>query len=436
RGGMGIVYKARQKSLNRTVALKVLPFAATMDPRKIRRFQNEAQAAAGLHHTNIVPVYCVGCEGGVHYYAMQYIEGRDLASVIAQLRAQEAGRKVPDPETAETVVAAGQPAARPAGDTRALAGLSTERSTKSREHFRTVARLGIQAAEALDHAHQMGIVHRDVKPANLLVDADGRLWVTDFGLAQMQSDVRLTMTGALIGTLRYMSPEQALGNQGLVDHRTDVYSLGATLYELLTLEPAFTGKDREEILRQIAFEEAPRPRRINKAIPGDLETIVLKALEKHPTERYTTAQEIADDLRRFVEDRPIQARRPSLVRRGGKRGGAARARRGAGAGAGDGVVGGDGVAGAAGVYRRQCLVVGAEADGSRDGSTGGPARGGTLAARGEMVGGPQRGPACARGSPWLWGRRGAPAAGRSVGQGSGDGPAAGRGEAADDGWEG
>jgi tetratricopeptide (TPR) repeat protein len=178
-----------------------------------------------------------------------------------------------------------------------------------------VARLGIQAAEALDHAHQQGIVHRDVKPANLLVDADGRLWVTDFGLAQFQTDAGVTMTGDLVGTIRYMSPEQALAKRVVVDHRTDIYSLGVTLYELLTLEPAFRGGDRQELLRQIAFEEPRRPRLCNKAIPRELETILLKAIEKNPADRYGTAQEMADDLERFVKDEPIRARRPSLARR-------------------------------------------------------------------------------------------------------------------------
>jgi Flp pilus assembly protein TadD len=196
--------------------------------------------------------------------------------------------------------------------------LSTQRSTKSSEYFRTVARLGIQAAEALDYAHQMGIVHRDVKPANLLVDAAGRLWVTDFGLAQILSDTRLTMTGDLVGTLRYMSPEQALAKRVVVDHRTDIYSLGATLYELLTLEPAFTGGDRQELLRQIAFDEPRRPRRLNRAIPQELETIVVKAMERNPVDRYATAQEFAADLRNVLEDRPIRAKRPSLRQRVGR----------------------------------------------------------------------------------------------------------------------
>jgi tetratricopeptide (TPR) repeat protein len=181
-----------------------------------------------------------------------------------------------------------------------------------------VAEWGIQAAEALDCAHSLGVVHRDVKPANLLVDPAARLWVTDFGLAQVQSDARLTMTGDLVGTLRYMSPEQALAKRKLVDHRTDIYSLGATLYELLTLQPVLGGCDRQELLRQIAFEEPVSPRRLNGAVPAELETIVLKALEKDPVERYATAKELADDLRCFLDGRLIRARRATLWQRARK----------------------------------------------------------------------------------------------------------------------
>jgi serine/threonine protein kinase/Flp pilus assembly protein TadD len=312
RGGMGVVYEAEQVSLGRRVALKVLPFAATMDPRQLQRFHNEARAAASLDHPHIVHVHAVGCERGVHYYAMQFIEGQTLAALIADLR-QRSGRPAPTEEQPTTPHRPGQPA--PAADTASRAAASTERTRLDRAHYRRVAELGVQAAEALDHAHALGIVHRDVKPANLLVDARGGLWVTDFGLAHIQSDARLTMTGDLVGTLRYMSPEQALAKRVVVDHRTDVYSLGATLYELLTLEPAFTGNDRQDLLRQIAFEEPRPPRRVNRTIPAELETIVLKAMEKNPAERYATARELADDLRRYLADEPIRARPAGAGRR-------------------------------------------------------------------------------------------------------------------------
>jgi tetratricopeptide (TPR) repeat protein len=311
RGGMGVVYEAEQVSLGRRVALKVLPFAATMDPRRLQRFHNEARAAASLDHPHIVHVHAVGCERAVHFYAMQFIEGQTLATLIADL-GRAGGQPVgpSDQPTSPYVLGQALPA-----DTAPKAAVSTERAPRDRAHFRRMAELGIQAAEALDYAHTLGIVHRDVKPANLLVDGRGSLWVTDFGLAHIQSDARLTMTGDLVGTLRYMSPEQALAKRVVLDHRTDVYSLGATLYELLTLEPAFTGSDRQELLRQIALEESKPPRRINREIPEELETIVLKAMEKNPADRYSTAKELAEDLRRFLADEPIQAKPAGITRR-------------------------------------------------------------------------------------------------------------------------
>jgi serine/threonine protein kinase/Tfp pilus assembly protein PilF len=336
RGGMGIVYEAEQISLGRRVALKVLPFATTLDAKQLQRFKNEAQAAAHLHHTHIVPVYAVGTDRGVHYYAMQFIEGQTLAAVIAALRRQAGlGPVAPTPpgDTSGSWPAPEPPdfrlpdpadvreAAQGTGVdtvTEPQAALATLRSTKGPAFFQTAAQLGVQAAEALEHAHQAGVVHRDVKPANLLVDGRGHLWVTDFGLARYGGEPGLTRTGDLVGTLHYMSPEQALGKRFLVDPRTDVYALGATLYELLTLEPAYAGRDREELLRQIAFEEPRLPRRLNRAIPAELETIVLKAMGKSLEERYATAQELADDLRRFLEDKPIKARRPTLRARAAK----------------------------------------------------------------------------------------------------------------------
>jgi serine/threonine protein kinase/Flp pilus assembly protein TadD len=314
RGGMGIVYEATQISLNRAVALKVLPFAATMDPRQLQRFKHEAQAAAMLHHPHIVPVFGVGCERGVHYYAMQLIEGRSLATIIEELKPATNERPVdasadhsPTPTHTHT----------PTPETAPVAALSTKKSKskKDKGYFRATVERIAQAADALEYAHSMGVVHRDVKPANLLLDDAGQLWVTDFGLAKLDTAAGMTVSGDLIGTLRYMSPEQALARHGLVDHRTDVYSLGATLYELLTLRPVFDGKDKHEILKQIAFEEPVALRKLDKSIPAELETITLKALAKNPEERYATAGELAEDLRRYCEDKPIRARRPTVRQR-------------------------------------------------------------------------------------------------------------------------
>ncbi len=280
RGGMGVVYEAEQVPLGRRVALKVLPFAAAIDPKQRQRFQIEAQAAAQLHHPHIVPVFGVGCAHGIHYYAMQFVDGRSLAAIIAELRASRESRTEQD-----------------------------------RAYCLNVARLGAEAADALEHAHGLGILHRDIKPANLLIDPDGALWVTDFGLARFPSDLSLTHTGDLVGTLRYMSPEQAQARGGVVDQRTDIYALGVTLYELLTLQPAFAGQDHQELLRQIALDEPVSPRRLNPAVPRDLETIILKAIAKDPSSRYTSAEELAADLRRFMDDQPILARRPGVLER-------------------------------------------------------------------------------------------------------------------------
>jgi serine/threonine-protein kinase len=318
RGGMGVVYEAIQISLNRRVALKVLPFASALDPQQLRRFQTEALAAAQLHHTNIVAVYSVGNERGVHYYAMQFIDGKTLADVIGELRALQ-GPDAPDEATElkpSPLAGDGGPEGRMRGSLHPQERRSKSPSPPSpgtRAFFRTVATLGIQAAEALDHAHKLGIIHRDIKPANLLLDDACTLWITDFGLARFQEDHGLTMTGDVLGTLRYMSPEQALAKRGYLDHRTDIYSLGVTLYELLTLQPAIEGSDRQELLRSIAQEEPIAPRKHNPTIPRELETIVLKAMTKEPAHRYTTAQELADDLRRFQEHRPIHARRSPSV---------------------------------------------------------------------------------------------------------------------------
>ncbi|MCG8649126.1 MAG: protein kinase [Pirellulales bacterium] len=274
RGGMGVVYRARQISLNRTVAIKLLPFAAVLNARQIARFKNEAQAAAQLHHPNIVPVFNVGSERGVHYYTMQFIDGQSLDDLIEQQKSEGVR-----PDLAATITA------------------------------------GIEAAEALHTAHQFGVVHRDIKPSNLILDREGKLWVTDFGLARCQRDVTLTKTGDVVGTMRYMSPEQARGEAAIVDGRTDVYSLGATLYEMLCLEPAFQGGDAPGILRNIDERSAKPLRSLRGDLPRDLETVIAKAMSKTRDGRYETAAEFAEDLRRILAGKPTVARPPTIIDR-------------------------------------------------------------------------------------------------------------------------
>ncbi len=314
RGGMGVVYEAEQISLRRRVALKILPFAAAIDPRRLQRFKTEALTAAHVQHEKIVPVHAVGCERGVHYYAMQFIEGQSLAALIGELRRlrdEEAPRPAPDKEVDDELPTSSSGLEA----TRAATTISRERASDRRRYFDRTAGLGRQAALALEQAHQGGIVHRDVKPGNLLLDLRGQLWVTDFGLAQVTGEPGLTITGELLGTLRYASPEQILARRGIVDHRSDVYSLGATLYELLTLRPPFEGRDRNALIRQIAEDDPTPPCGLDRTIPPELETIVLKALRKDPADRYGTSQELADDLQRFLDGRPILAQRPTPAER-------------------------------------------------------------------------------------------------------------------------
>jgi serine/threonine protein kinase len=344
RGGMGIVYEATQLSLRRSVALKILPFAAVLDKQQVARFRNEAQAAASLHHPHIVPVFAVGCERGVHYYSMQLIDGRTLDQVFNELlpnqrpargsRAkriaridlvniqnqttldapkvpiEETPRPLPDPPTDRSNS--------PANNSTQVAftsQASTVQSIRSRSYVHDTVESIICVAEALDFAHHQGVVHRDIKPSNLLVDSTGKIWVADFGLARIRGVGNLTAAGKVVGTARYMSPEQISGLPQEVDHRTDIYSLGITLYELLTLQPAFEAANRELLFKVIECAEPVSPRRLNPAVAIDLETIVLKAIAKNKSERYATAGEMAADMRRFLEGKPTLARRPTPVDR-------------------------------------------------------------------------------------------------------------------------
>jgi tetratricopeptide (TPR) repeat protein/tRNA A-37 threonylcarbamoyl transferase component Bud32 len=277
RGGMGIVYEAVQESLSRHVALKVIPHHSLLDAKRRQRFQREAQAVAQLHHTNIVPIFAVGEHDGLPYYAMQYIRGSGLDAQLEGWRA--------------------------------------DGSHRGRDHWRFVARVGVQAAEALQYAHDQGILHRDIKPANLLVDEHDVVWITDFGLAKLLGREDLTNSGDVIGTLRYLAPEAL---RGQTDRRSDVYSLGLTLYELLTLQQPFGDLSPSELLRCVTEEQPTRPRKLDGTIPLDLETIVLKATAREPEHRYAAADEMADDLRSYLDDRPIRARRANPFERLGR----------------------------------------------------------------------------------------------------------------------
>jgi eukaryotic-like serine/threonine-protein kinase len=417
RGGMGVVYEAEQISLGRRVALKVLPRHVSGDRMIQERFRREARAAARLHHTNIVPVYEVGQDRDVRFYAMQFIQGQGLEAVITELRrlrdrsghepkikapsmvgfpppSGEHSRRRIEPQAPNeaaqvspvlhSILTGGfdpggrrQDMEEPSQSTLAraaigglttLAGTGMERkidgldrarartelegepsgatyrqiqaqlpkssavsspvpssssailpggtqlsSVESGRHafFRSLAHIGRQVALGLAYAHTRGIVHRDIKPSNLLLDTEGVVWITDFGLAK-GDDEGLTQSGDILGTIRYMAPERFRGEG---DARADVYALGLTLYELITLRSGFSASDRLELIEQIKNEEPVRPRAIDGRIPRDLETIVLKAIEKDPRARYRSAEAMGEDLRRFVADEPIRARQVRALER-------------------------------------------------------------------------------------------------------------------------
>ncbi len=351
RGGMGVVYEAEQQSLGRRVALKIMPGRMSRDGSTLERFKREARTAAQLHHTNIVPVFDVGQDGETCYYAMQFIQGQGLDQVIVELcrlrskavretdrPEQTAGEETPADAAAAgpvatslltgrfaisamTALAESSPSEVPvtladgaaATYAAALPG-HTDRSSVRTNHghyFRSVARIGEQAAAAVGYAHDRGIIHRDIKPSNLLLDTAGTVWITDFGLAKCDDD-GLTKSGDVLGTFRYMAPERF---SGLGDARGDIYSLALTLYELLLLKPAFNSPDRLHLIEQVKQCQVERPRSVDPRIPRDLETIVLKAMDREPRRRYQTAKQFSDDLRRFLAGEPIEARRTGELER-------------------------------------------------------------------------------------------------------------------------
>jgi len=359
---MGVVYEAEQESLGRRVALKVLSERVSHDDSGLVRFQREARAAAKMHHTNIVPVFEIGQEEGYVFHAMQLIQGQSLDQVIKELvhlradseargkrgrrsdstlgespptpvwqapdrtrldalarslrtdrfRAEALITPPPAQTRARTRTDADHSSLRP-GDTGSASVLSdgTDFSTtgsRSRKYYRSVARIGRQVADALAYSHARGIVHRDIKPSNLLLDAGGVIWIIDFGIAK-SDDQDITHTGDVVGTVRYMSPERF---RGRCDELSDIYALGLTLYELAVLKPAFDSPDRLELMEMIKESEPAVPRTIDPHFPIDLETIILKAIDKEPASRYQSADGLAEDLRCFIEDEPIRARRVSI----------------------------------------------------------------------------------------------------------------------------
>jgi tRNA A-37 threonylcarbamoyl transferase component Bud32 len=270
RGGMGVVYKARQVRPNRIVALKMILSGQLASESDVQRFHNEAEAAAKLHHSGIVAVHEVGEHEGQQYFSMEYVEGQTLAKLI---------RANPLP------------------------------ARKAAQYVKAIA-------EAMDHGHQQGILHRDLKPSNVLIDSNDQPRITDFGLAKrLERDSTLTATGMVVGTPSYMPPEQALGNTREIGPASDVYALGAILYELFTGRPPFRAATVTETLRQVVENEPVSPRLLERKIPRDLETICLKCLQKDRTRRYHSAKELAADLGSWLSGVPIKARPVGRVER-------------------------------------------------------------------------------------------------------------------------
>ena len=294
RGGMGVVYLGKHQTLGRQVAIKVLPPSLAASEDRVDRFQSEAQAAARLHHTNIVGVFGVGQNDSFHYYVMDFVAGRGLDEFIRE-RKKKRCESDSDSSSYSDSSSSSQP---------------PHASTHSDQaHFRWAARVGADLADALAYAHGQGVLHRDLKPSNFLLGDDGIVRITDFGLAKLSgSDVHLTKTGDLIGTPQYLAPESL---KGQYDARSEVYCLGLTTYELIASVPAFAGGSPAEVLNNITTIRPTKLRKLNSKIPSDLSTVIEKAISLEPESRYPDAQAFRDDLLAFSDGRAISARRAS-----------------------------------------------------------------------------------------------------------------------------
>ncbi len=330
RGGMGVVFEAIHQSLGRRVAIKVMPTPAHNRQQKLERFKRESQAAARMHHTNIVSVFGVGEGDGFHYYVMDFVDGQTLSEVVFGLTNGGTTKPIPVNDATrldtnhqgsavnstdvmrETKVLNQLESIEPASSDSApnhTENLATK--TLGPKHFRWAARMGANIADALAYAHDSNVLHRDIKPSNIILDRKGVVWITDFGLAKDSSnEINLTKTGDVIGTPQYLAPESL---EGKYDHRSEVYCLGLTLYELATLQPAYKSGTTAEVIGAIATTSPISPRKVNRRIPIDLSTIIDKSVARDPAARYQTADEMQKDLMAFVEDRPIAARPPSTL---------------------------------------------------------------------------------------------------------------------------